>query len=387
MNTRTLSILIGTLCVGAAAGIALFSQGVQATELPPGSFDFGSFDFGAEGSNEAGNGNDRDSDFQDVQAANGTFVPSKRGGGFRPAKAEREQEDTSGWTAGVVRGDIQLAVSVLDKLGSIRVCVEEMRNAFSGSKYEPAKRLFAEVERGLGTPTFEVRDVPFSKYPYRVTVLASGLNGSKRTVSVTKAEPVHDVLLAITPGAPFTILLRDQDQQAHRDIDLVMRPVGHPLGRPTLAGKSDNYGSVIFDSVLAGNYEVVATINAQAFGDPKQVTVQPGARNYGPKIQAQGHTMTIPRGMQLDVRVHDRFGYPLDDCTVTASRTDQHRPRDLEGVTRGGQLRFEHLQPGTWQLTVQRDKFQRIDQQLHVRADQGSLTREIRLVRARSLTR
>ena len=36
MNTRKFSILIGTLCLGAAAGIAFFSQGVQAVEVPPG---------------------------------------------------------------------------------------------------------------------------------------------------------------------------------------------------------------------------------------------------------------------------------------------------------------------------------------------------------------
>lgn len=385
MNTRNLSILIGTFCVGAALGIAFFSQGAQAVELPPGDYMSNTDVEPAVASGELLN----------PDVAVGTYSKSDHGPvGF--ATTARKLENTEGWTSGVIRGDVQLAISVLDKLGSITVVVEEMRNPFAkkprkiGGKqddeakpaYKPPHRLYAKVQRGEGTPTFEVRDVPFSDYPYRVTLHAAQLNGSDRTLSVTADQPLHDIRLSITPGVPFSVLLRDQDSGSYPDIDVLMRPIGLPHGRQRLAGKTDNFGSVVFDNVLAGQYELVSTLNGQPFGDIEVVTVPAIARTFGRKIQGQGHVVTIERGVQVDVRVSDRMGYALKDCTITATATDRRKLIELEGKTDGqGNLRFSRLLPGTWHLVVQKQGWQRVDQQLRLRQDQQPMLREIKLMR------
>jgi hypothetical protein len=371
MNTRKLSVLIGTLCLGAAAGIAFFSQGVQAVEVPPGNYLSDINDEPAIASGDHLDAAPAEGDFQKISG------PTGFGGSIR------KQENTKNWTSGVIRGDVKLAVSVIDKLGSITVIVEEIRRSL-GSDQRPPVRLYAQVDRGEGTPTFKVTDVPFSEYPYRVTLHANGLNGSLRTLSVTKDEPLHDIVLSITPGAPFSILLRDQDSGFHTDIDLLMRPIGLPNGRLRLTGKSDNFGSVIFESVLAGNYQLVTTLQNKPFGDPQTVTVLPGSRNYGRKIQGQGHVMVIPRGVRVDVRVHDRNGYGMEGATVTAVATDRRSAPPVEGETDGmGQLRFNNLAPGMWQFTVKHKGFQRVDQQVILRKNQEPLQKDIRIVRLR----
>ena len=367
MNHRNLSILIGTACLGIAAGIVLFSQDSMATSLPdqPDYLDPPPI---AEPI--------ASTDLDPVAASDGSFRKSD----LAQAVAAPVRENTAGWTSGVIRGDVQLAVSVLDKLGSMTVVVEEMRSGFARDGKAP-KRIMQPVERGLGTPTFEVRDVPFSDYPYRVTLHAPGLNTSARTLSVTKDQPLHDVVLAITPGAPYSVLLRDQDGGAHRDIDLLLRPVGLPHGRPRLAGKTDNFGSVVFESVLAGQYELVATLQGQPFGENEVVTVQPGKRNFGRKIQGQGHVMTIARGVQLDIEVGDG-AYGIEGATVTLVRTDRRRLKELEATTDGlGRVRFPHLQPGQWQVTIERQAFQRVDRQFTLRQDMEPQLKRIKMAR------
>lgn len=374
MNTRNLSLLIGTLCLGAAVGIAFFSQGVQAVELPPGYEE------------QFVEPEPTKSDFDrtdEVATAEGDYRPSSGTPGF--ATSYRKQENTDGWTSGIIRGDVKLAVSVLDKLSSITVIVEELRSAYGNdSNGRKPFRQYAQVDRGEGTPTFKVTDIPFSDYPYRVTLHAAGLNGSVKTVSVTKEKPLHDVMMSITPGAPYSILLRDQNSGYHTDIDLLMTPVGLPNGRPRLTGKSDNYGSVRFDSVLQGQYELVPTFEGKPFGDPELVTVFPGTRNYGSKIQGQGHTMVIPRGVRVDVRVHDRNGYGMEAAKVVAVQTDRRSAAPVEGETDGlGRLRFNNLAPGTWHFTVTYKGFQRVDQQLTLRENQEPVQKDIRIVRVR----
>ena len=374
MNSRNLSLLTAILCIGAAVGIWLFGQGVQAVELPPG-------------------GDLEDSEIvrtvkSDPQitpnAAKGALSKSGQGAG-NIVQADQQKEDTSEWTSGTIRGDVKLAVSVLDKLGSITVIVEEVRSSFeNGGNYKPPVRIYAQVDRGEGTPTFTIRDVPFSDFPYRVSLHAAGLNGSQRTLTVNKEQPLHDIVLSITPGAPFSVLLRDQDFGAHPDVDLLLRPVGLPNGRIRLAGKTDNFGSVVFESVLAGNYELVATVDNKPFGEIATVTVLPGNRNYDRKIQGQGHVMTIPRGVDVTLRVHDINGYNMPDCTVTAVKTDQRKLIEPGGETdQRGELLFKNLKPGTWMFTVQFKGFKRVDLQMTLQQDQEPLRKEIRLVRNR----
>ncbi len=357
MHQRNVSILVGILCLGLAAGVVLFSQDTLATtyeDVPT----YLKAPVEAPTAPAAA---------LEAAPAEGTFQRSDQ---VAVASAP-QREDTSGWTSGIIRGDVQLAVSVLDKLTTMTVIVEEMRSSFGNDGQAP-RRIMQPVERGRGTPTFEVRDVPFSDYPYRVTLHAPGLNTSARTLSVTETQPLHeDVVLAVTSGAPYSILLRDQDGGAHPDVDLLLMPQGLPHGRPRLAGKTDNFGSVVFESVLAGQYELIATMQGQPFGEREVVTVQPGKRNFGRKIQGQGHVMTIARGVQLDLEVGDG-AYGIEGAKVTLVRTDRRRLKEFETTTDAlGRARFPHLQAGKWQVTVERPKFRRVDRQITLQADTG----------------
>lgn len=293
---------------------------------------------------------------------------------------------TAGWTTGIVRGDIQLAVSVLERLQSLTVVVEEARNAIAadGSVRLPT-RFVVPVPVGRGTPTFEVRDIPFSDYPYVVSVHAPGLNGSRRTISIDQGHAlVDDVVLAVTPGAPYSVLVRDQDGQPFVGIDLRLMPVGEPAGRPMQQGTTDSFGSIVFEAVLAGDYQVFASLSGQMLLDPPTLHVQPGVRVVHGKVQGQGHTLTIPRGVPVQFLVHDVAGYGIPGAKVTATATDRTRLTVREATTdAAGRADFAHLQPGTWQVTFEFERFERRDVALHLQAGQEPVYKEVRLVRAR----
>ena len=370
MNHRNALILLGAACIGIAVGVAFFSQETLASASPG---DLGILqDKPAE---PAAAPSDPEPSAQPAEAAFDGNAPAV-------AVAAPERQDTAAWTSGIIRGDVQLAVSILDKLGSMTVIVEELRSSFATDSVAP-RRIMQRVERGRGTPTFEVRDVPFSDYPYRVTLHAAGLNASARTLTVNQEQPLHeDVVLAITPGAPYSVLLRDQDGGPHRDVNLSLRPVGLPHGRASLTDKTDNFGSVVFESVLAGQYELVATLQGQPFGGPEVVAVLPGKRSFGTKIQGQGHVMTIARGVQLDIEVGDG-AYGIEGAEVTLVRTDRRRLKELQATTDGiGRVRFPHLQPGQWQVTIECQHYQRVDRQFTLRADMEPQFKRIKISRS-----
>src|SRR5262245_42198496 len=183
--------------------------------------------------------------------------------------------DTSDWTSGRIIGDIPLTPTVLPRLQSISVVVDELRNVGPDGK---RTRIVVPVKLGNGTPTFVVDNVPFSDYGYVVTAYSPGLNGGQRTVTIDKDHPyVDDVKLPITPGCPFSLRLRDQDMNPVAFTDLRMVPVGDPGGRPRRDGRSDNFGSVVFEDMLAGDYDVHIGPVGQPLVAPPRVRVLPGA--------------------------------------------------------------------------------------------------------------
>jgi hypothetical protein len=201
-------------------------------------------------------------------------------------------------------------------------------------------------------------------------------------VTIDEAHPlVDDVMLAITPGSPFSILVRDQDASPYTDIDIFMRAVGEPAGRPPHRGVTDNFGSLVFGDVLAGDYQVQVTQGGQALCEPHTVSVQPGLVTYGTKVQGQSLPLTIPRGVPVQLLVHDAAGYPLPDSRVTATALDRIKLTTAETTTDfGGRAHFHHLQVGRWQITVERDLFQRHDQTLALKSGQEPAYLDVKLI-------
>ncbi|MBL8729432.1 MAG: hypothetical protein JNM25_13435 [Planctomycetes bacterium] len=377
MRTRDSLILVGALGLCAAAGLVLMTQESFAVELPPG---------GPAAAAPAAVPAAAPNDAAEAEAAPtspGRAVPVEA----TARAADAGRTETTGWTKGILRGDIQLAVSVLDRIESITVAVEEARQPTrDDGSFHPPYRMVVPVRRGVGTPTFEVRDVPFSEYPYVVSVYAPGLNGTRRTVTVDASSPlVDDIVLAITPGSPFSVLLRDQDAAPYAGLEVKLLPVGEPLGRRASVGTSDNFGSVVFEDMLAGDYQLAVSLGGQPIGDVQTITVQSGRANFQAGAQhGQGYTVTIPRGLPQTVQVSDVAGYGVADATVTATAADRVRLTVLEATTDyGGKAEFAHLTPGMWQLDVDKDGFQRSHLMVKIQAGQLPTPQQVRLVRLR----
>lgn len=287
--------------------------------------------------------------------------------------------DTTGWTSGIVRGDIQLAVSVLDKIQSITVEVVEARSAIApdGTVSLPTRRI-AAVERGRGTPTFEVRDIPFSEHPYFVMVRAPGLNGSRAIVTIDAQRPLHeDLVLAITPGAVLSVLARDQDATPYVGLEVSLQPLGDPPGRPPYNGRTDNFGSLVLQDVLAGEYELRSLLDGRLACEPERVVVHPSAAAV---VQAQTCKLLIERGVAVQVTVCDRNGFPFPDTVVTATATDRTKHTVREATTDAiGIARLPLLPAGTWHLTVARPGCHLWDRHVTLKAFQDPVALEARL--------
>lgn len=300
-----------------------------------------------------------------------------------------EGKDTTGWTSGVIKGDLLIASSVLSRVPAVTVLVEELRNPV-GPQTEPRPWHHAQsVDLGESTPTFEVRNVPFSKYGYLVRAYAPGLNGGQQTINVTEQHPYEDtVRLTVAPGTPYSMLLRDQDQLPVTETKVLMSPVGDPPGRAPKEGTTDNFGSVVFDDVLAGDYLVYVGHPSQPLIQPPTVTVQSAAAGViyrNGQVQSQGSTLVVPRGVSFSVYVRDtNLGYGIGAVTVKLTATDRVKLLTVERPTdAGGHAQFEHLLPGVWQIDVYKDAYERRSAQITIKDREEPPQREFALARIR----
>jgi hypothetical protein len=301
-----------------------------------------------------------------------------------PVFHKSEGRDTTGWTSGVIVGDIPLTTSVLDKIQTISVVVDELKNVRVGGT--PPWRKVVPVTLGIGTPTFEVRDVPFSDYGYVVRVHSPGLNGGQCTVNITQEHPfADDVALPITPGSPFSILLRDQDRAPIGATEIRMVPHLEPHGRSTLHGTSDNYGSVVFEDVLEGEYHVHLGPQAMPLMEPTVVHVQPGSfLRQGSTVLPQGTTILVPRGSPITAIVSQVGGWPVAGALVQLRKTDRRQATELEGETDHlGKVTFPNLLPGNWEIEISKPDFQRRLSQFEVKADAQPSEQRFEIVRLR----
>lgn len=314
------------------------------------------------------------------ELAVGTVLPAQGAGGDRQALA-----DTSHWTSGVIRGDLSLATNTLDRIGSLMIVLEEQRNSTRPDGTAAYHRVVPVQFDGKSTPTFEVRNVPFSSYPYLVTLYAPGLNGSNRTVSIDRDHPLaDDVLLRLSAPGPLTLLLRDQDGLPYPALQVRLSPVGAPLGRPRLDATADSYGCAQWEQVLAGEYRALVMQSNEPIGPEHQVIVQPDARMYQSTLQAHGQTLVIPRGQALEVHVVDARGYGIPEVSVKAQATERTKLTEFCANTdQTGIARFPHLVPGVWQLDVHKDAYQPRAQQLRLVDRQPPDIVQVQLVRLR----
>jgi hypothetical protein len=372
MRSRELLVLISALALFAGIGYVALAPESEASELPPEVFAPPA----------------ETTPVQEPMAplvAQGGPIGRHDGhptdGDFHPSTDDGKPDE------GVILGDIALVASVVNQIQSIQIHVEELRpeRDVSGNLNQRFTKV-VPVARGIGTPTFRVDWIPLSPYGYTVTVHSPGLNGSQQTVALTEDKRiVDDVQLTISPGVPFSVLLRDQDNVAHAMVPVRLQPTGEPLGRPVRIGSADNYGSAIFENVLRGDYLVHIGDMAAPLAEPVQVTVQPTARVYGgDTVQAQGQTIIIPRGVPMPITVTDVAGYGIQDATVQLLATDRRELKMQSLPTDGlGRVTFPNVPPGLWEVTVLKDNFQRTFRQVTVKQGATLENVQFKLVRLR----
>jgi hypothetical protein len=305
--------------------------------------------------------------------------PEPEAGVFHP----KEGVSTTGWTSGVIRGDIALAVSVLDKVQNLQVVVDELR-PLDNKEHKQPFHFIQRVPIGVGTPTFEVRGVDFSPYGYVVRAYAPGTNGNQVTIQVNEQRPlVDDVRLAITAAAPFSLLLRDQESLAVTATEVRMVPIGPPLGRPPLAAVSDNYGSAVFETALAGDYQVYVGPTSAPLIEPQRITVQAAGYKVGANgVQPQGQTLVVPRGVALTVLCTDPYGSPLEGVAVRLEATDRKVRTEDEGVTDPrGRCEFPRVLGGVWQVDATKPGYETRSRQLTIDPKQAPPELQLQLPR------
>ncbi len=378
MRPRDLILICSTLALGALAGLVFLSQETLATVRPPNAPPPGAVQNSTETASESHPGSVPEGSLVRESSAPAVAVDAS-------ANLPSDGPDTSGWTKGVIRGDVVVAASVFGELKTLTILVEEQRSAFgpNGEIQRPV-RMVVPAKQGLGSPTFEVKDVPFSQHPYKVSVYAEGLNSLPRTVTIDEDHKLVDVDLRVTPGSPHTVFVRDQDSKPYLDVDVRLQPVGDPLGRPRQAGKTDGFGAAVFGSVLAGEYQLFVSQSGQLLCDVQTIRVLDSIYPQTGTPKAQSTSVVVPRGVQVELSVHDAAGYGIAEANVKAVATDRVRHTEIPGTTDAqGRLVFPHLQTGTWHVQIEKDGFQRADLQLNLAEGQEPQVRDVRLVRLR----
>lgn len=278
-------------------------------------------------------------------------------------------------SSGIIAGDIALSPPVVRQVRSVLVRVREAINDLTAleGRMPYARNQRVEIDPAFGTPTFEIRGVPFSEYGYVVRVFADGFNGSSQVVQVTPEQPIANVVLSVTPAVPFTVLLRDQLHNPVRDLTVFMVPTGEPPGRPTLRGTSDNFGSVLFERVIAGDYKIV-------IGDRRQPRVPPPVVQVMALGGVQSKTVLVPKGHDLTVRVWGP-AWGIQNAHVELIQIDTTLFKRYESQTdRTGKAVFEHLPPGRYQINVSAARFERWSRTVRVEEDRPPPAVDVRMV-------
>lgn len=264
---------------------------------------------------------------------------------------------------GVISGRIAINTRIIETVGSYTVVVQEDVN-MNGRAADAQTPFFTKktfkARFSKGSPYFDMEKIPFSKHPYKVSVIAHRVNGTSQHTYITAESPTGskgNVQLSLTPGAYFAIRLRDQRQIPRPKLPVRMVPVGESLGkRETKFGESDRNGHVLFEDVVKGNYEIhVGHANAP-LAPPEKVIVYHAYTTFdhNGRPKTQGALVTVPDGHDVTVVVYSRHNYRVENAELKAWQLEIKRYHEFKGTTdRTGTFVFKNVPYGVYQLSVQ----------------------------------
>jgi len=337
--SRKIPLLIGCLLLLALCGIVILDDGAAAAELDP---------LGVSDTITTPNRPEKPDVDPLVVEGQGEPDPPDR---IKPVPVP-------GSDMGLISGRIAVSTRVVDRLSGYQIIVQEDINPNAleeGAVIFTRKKGFnANLSRG--TPFFDIDKIPFSSHPYLVTVVAPGMNGSSDRVYVTAKKPhgSKEVQLALTPGAIYSVMLRDQRRVPRRDLNVRLVPVGASLVRRDIRfGTTNEHGNVIFENVLRGDYDiVVGPINAP-MAPPERKTVYAATAIFAPKPQPQGTTVIVPDGHDVTVEVASRWGSYVAKAELKAWQLDVKRYFEFKGTTDdAGRVVFRNMPYGRYQISA-----------------------------------
>ncbi len=263
---------------------------------------------------------------------------------------------------GMISGRIVVSTRVIGKISSYVIVVQEDLNTNGRKESDPLpffkKRTFP-ANFSAGIPYFDIEDIPFSRHPYRVSIVARGVNGSSATTYITAESPLGsdgDVELSLTPGSYYSIRLRDQRQVARPNLPVRMSPIGHSLvARETQIGKSDRNGHVLFENVVKGDYEIRVGPVTAPLAPPKKVQIYAAFASFSKgRPTTQGTVVLVPDGHNVTIEIISRWGYGVENAALKAWQLEVQRYYEFKGNTDpAGRLVFENVPFGIYQLSIQ----------------------------------
>lgn len=307
--------------------------------------------------------------------------PAKRTG---PDPANIDPDATSG----IIDGRIALDTSIVNQLHTytIEVSEEINENAIQEGGRQPFRKAQRFAYDQIGTPFFTMKDIPFSRYGYLVRLYVARLNGSQARVHITRDRPYGEVQLSVTPGVIFSVLLRDQRQTPRPDLYVQMIPQGNPPERPVYRGTSNNYGQVLFENVVKGDYKIFVGRLNSPMNVPENITVLPVnavfSKSGDNKVSTQSTIVLVPSGAPVTVEVVDRYGYGIADAELEMHQIEVTRYFPYKGKTgEAGRHVFDHLPVGKYQLSVHKPGFGRRTQKLEIKAEDRQKVERVQLRR------
>ncbi|MCB9869939.1 MAG: hypothetical protein H6837_08790 [Planctomycetes bacterium] len=307
----------------------------------------------------------------------GTELPSARVA--EPLQVTRHVP-SPGSGHGMISGRIGVSTRLLRDFYRYTIVVEEEVNRAARKPSDPPpflRKATFPVDLSAGTPFFDIDDIPFSTHPYRVFVIADGMNGSSALTYIDAAHPHGrdgEVHLVLTPGSYFAVALLDQRRSPRGGLDVYMRPVGAALGaRKTLLGRTGGDGRVLFENVLQGEYEVLVGDTTQPMAPAKRVLVRgvtTVAADGRPDTQAV--TIEVPDGKHVTIEVSGRWGGVVENAELKAWQLEIKRYFEFTGKTdRDGRYVLKNMPYGKYQISVGSAGHGRRDVRFEVKPDDG----------------
>ncbi len=282
-------------------------------------------------------------------------------------------------TSGLIRGDVTLTASTIDKITAITIrVVEAVRDdAGTGNGRRPfTYQQTIPFNPKDGTPKFNLDEIPFSDFGYLVQAYVAGLNGTEQIIQLNEQNPIADVVLGIHPGTPFSLLLRDQDLTPLANVEVMLSPDGPPAGRGAYREQTDTFGAAVFHDVLRGTYQAHIGPMSKPLLPPQAIEVLASSG-----LQAQSKTIIVPKGEALTVNLYAPTGHGIAEVEVKLSSGSDVRYREVKQTTDwSGRTTFAHLAPGSYWVNVIDPRYEPRTIAVVVRAGEKPKDADIRLV-------